>query len=146
VSSVDTSKSGRFVFAGYDDGFMRVWDTLLGGSWLHEYNCHGRVTCVEVSPNGKALATCGWDQLVRVSRPLFIAVPCLCLSSCYCTFLSTGLCLESCINVKPPSPVPPSATSADPSTETGPSWWLRQILPYFVLALKLEWFFISTYQ
>lgn len=51
---------------GSDDNNIHVWDTMkvqhngvLGG---HE----NRVTSLCLAPNGMALASCSWDQYVRV--------------------------------------------------------------------------------
>lgn len=51
---------------GSDDNNIHVWDSLktthngtLGG---HE----NRVTSISMSPNGMALASSSWDQMVRV--------------------------------------------------------------------------------
>lgn len=65
-TSCALSLSGRYIFCGSDDNNIHVWDTLktthngvMGG---HE----NRVTSISVTPNGMALASCSWDQLVRV--------------------------------------------------------------------------------
>jgi WD40 repeat protein len=60
------SMSGRFILCGSDDNNIHIWDTMkvqhngvLGG---HD----NRVTSLSVAPNGMALASCSWDQYVRV--------------------------------------------------------------------------------
>lgn len=60
------SSSGRFILCGSDDNNIHIWDTMkvqhngvLGG---HE----NRVTSLSVAPNGMALASCSWDQYVRI--------------------------------------------------------------------------------
>lgn len=77
VTSVAVSKSGRLIFAGYEDNTCFSWDTLcsgenvplhqrrpycLGGSDGHEM----RVSCIDVNSNGQAVATGSWDTLVKV--------------------------------------------------------------------------------
>ncbi|XP_047101576.1 guanine nucleotide-binding protein subunit beta-2 [Schistocerca piceifrons] len=60
------SLSGRYLLAGADDNSIHSWDTLklshCGTLSGHE----NRVTSLNVSPNGMAVATCSWDQYVRV--------------------------------------------------------------------------------
>jgi guanine nucleotide-binding protein G(I)/G(S)/G(T) subunit beta-1 len=71
VSSVAMSSSGRYLFAGYDDMYARVWDTLTGrrhqdlgiGSQASHTS---RVSCLGVNSEGTALATGSWDQQLRV--------------------------------------------------------------------------------
>ena len=66
ITSVSFSHSGRYLFAGYDDTKVRVWDTIksqtvgdLGG---HEQ----RVSCLGVTGDGMALCTGSWDQYLKV--------------------------------------------------------------------------------
>lgn len=51
---------------GADDSDIHVWDTLktshLGVLKSHE----NRVTSICMAPNGMALASCSWDQFVKV--------------------------------------------------------------------------------
>jgi guanine nucleotide-binding protein G(I)/G(S)/G(T) subunit beta-1 len=68
LTSVSFSKSGRFLFAGYDDYNCLGWD-LLGSSSKNVYQLQGhdnRVSCVGVSPNGDALCTGSWDQQLKI--------------------------------------------------------------------------------
>jgi len=66
VTSVAFSKSGRYLFAGYDDFNCHVWDTLkgekVGTLTAHE----NRVSCLGVSHDGNALCTGSWDALLKV--------------------------------------------------------------------------------
>lgn len=66
VTEVDFSKSGRYLFAGYDEEpFCLVWDTASAQrkfTLTHET----RAGCLQVSPNGMALATGCWDKILRV--------------------------------------------------------------------------------
>jgi len=66
VTSVAFSRSGRLLFASYDDLNVQVWDTLkatkVGTLSIHEK----RVNCLGVSSDGTSLATGSWDTSVRV--------------------------------------------------------------------------------
>jgi guanine nucleotide-binding protein G(I)/G(S)/G(T) subunit beta-1 len=63
------SKSGKFVYAGYDDYACHSWDTVLGGlADLHNDDVprhENRVSCLGVSRDGKALCTGSWDTLLK---------------------------------------------------------------------------------
>jgi len=66
VTSVDSSKSGKYVLVSYDEGVVRVWDTLYG-SILQELQLDGsRVSSLRVSPDGRAVAAGSWDSMLRV--------------------------------------------------------------------------------
>jgi len=66
VTSVAFSLSGRYLFAGYDDCHVKVWDTIksqLAGTLSgHEQ----RVSCLGVSNDGMALSTGSWDQFLKI--------------------------------------------------------------------------------
>ena len=76
ITSVDFSKSGRFLFAGYDNFSCLVWDTIgkvdapaatLAGSSGHE----NRVSCLGVNHSanavgGTALCTGSWDTCLKI--------------------------------------------------------------------------------
>ena len=66
VTEVDFSKSGRYLFAGYDeDPFCLVWDTAT--CERHTALQHDtRASCLQVSPDGNALATGCWDRILRI--------------------------------------------------------------------------------
>ena len=67
VLSVDCSRSGSYIFSAYDHApFVTVWSTL--GGKVHSVMDHHEhpVWCVQVSPNGCAVATGCWDMNVRV--------------------------------------------------------------------------------
>ena len=77
VTSVSFSKSGRLLFAGYDDCQCRVWDTLSSsGNHLWELvdervqpnaSAHeDRISCLDVNPNGDALCTGSWDSVLKI--------------------------------------------------------------------------------
>lgn len=68
ITSVSFSRSGRVLFAGYDDCNCLGWDTC-GEVNKHAVSLSGhdnRVSCIGVSPNGEALATGSWDMMLKV--------------------------------------------------------------------------------
>eukprot|EP00559_Dactyliosolen_fragilissimus_P003720 CAMPEP_0184867634 /NCGR_PEP_ID=MMETSP0580-20130426/27354_1 /TAXON_ID=1118495 /ORGANISM="Dactyliosolen fragilissimus" /LENGTH=352 /DNA_ID=CAMNT_0027368049 /DNA_START=69 /DNA_END=1124 /DNA_ORIENTATION=- len=69
ITSVAFSKSGRILFAGYDDFNTYAWDTLSNGT-NHAYQLSqphdNRVSCLGVSPKGDALCTGSWDTFLKV--------------------------------------------------------------------------------
>jgi len=66
ITSCGFSKSGKFLFAGYDDFNCYVWDTQLG-SMVEQLAGHdNRVSCLGVSEDGKALCTGSWDTLLKI--------------------------------------------------------------------------------
>jgi len=65
-NSVDMSLSGRLLFAGYNDYCINVWDTLKGVRVSIMYAHDNRVTGVQVSPDGTALASSSWDSNIKV--------------------------------------------------------------------------------
>lgn len=70
ITSVAFSKSGRILFAGYDDFNCYAWDSFSNGKNLafqlpstpHE----NRVSCLGVNPNGDSLCTGSWDTLLKI--------------------------------------------------------------------------------
>jgi len=66
ITSVAFSKSGKSLFAGYDDYNTYVWDTLTGGMVEQLGGHENRVSCLGVSEDGKALCTGSWDTLLKI--------------------------------------------------------------------------------
>lgn len=73
VNQIDFSKSGRILFAGYDDCNLFGWDTLANpGENDESVPVFGRkhhakkVSAVSVHTGGKAVATGSWDTLVKI--------------------------------------------------------------------------------
>lgn len=66
ITSVAFSLSGRLLFAGYDDYNCYVWDVLNEAMVMEVKGHGGRVSCVDVSADGLALCTGGWDTLLKV--------------------------------------------------------------------------------
>lgn len=68
ITSISFSKSGRLLFAGYDDYNCLGWD-ILGSTDKSVYQLTGhenRVSCLGVTPSGEALCTGSWDTTLRV--------------------------------------------------------------------------------
>eukprot|EP01089_Gocevia_fonbrunei_P009066 TRINITY_DN2098_c0_g1_i1.p1 TRINITY_DN2098_c0_g1~~TRINITY_DN2098_c0_g1_i1.p1 ORF type:complete len:347 (+),score=62.31 TRINITY_DN2098_c0_g1_i1:129-1169(+) len=66
ITSVAFSKSGRYLFAGYDDFDCNVWDTLKGERIGVLQSHSDRVSCLGVTVDGMALCTGSWDNLLRI--------------------------------------------------------------------------------
>lgn len=67
ITSVSFSKSGRLLFAGYDDFKCCAWDTCVSDAPKFELEGHeNRVSCLGVSPDGTALCTGAWDTLLKI--------------------------------------------------------------------------------
>ena len=77
VNSLSLSRSGRLLFTAHDDTACQVWDTLRGEivGKLGGRNGHTqRVSCVDVSADGYAVATGSWDTNIRVCFSFFLNV------------------------------------------------------------------------
>jgi len=66
ITSIAFSKTGKTLFAGYDDYSTYVWDTQLGAMVEQLQGHENRVSCLGVSEDGKALATGSWDTLLKI--------------------------------------------------------------------------------
>jgi len=75
ITSVDFSKTGRIMFAGYDDYNWYGWDVLVkgeGGSAAFQQQMHdNRVSCLGVNNGsgphaGTALCTGSWDTFLKI--------------------------------------------------------------------------------
>jgi len=67
VTSLCFSKSGKYLFGGYDDSpFAVVWHTLSGTATQELANLVKRVSCVGMQSNGYALCTGSWDYNLRI--------------------------------------------------------------------------------
>lgn len=68
ITSVAFSRSGRLLFAGYDDYNCMAWDTVGTGEKA-QYVLTGhenRVACLGVAPSGEALCTGSWDTFLKI--------------------------------------------------------------------------------
>mmetsp|Transcript_28922 Transcript_28922/g.42886 ORF Transcript_28922/g.42886 Transcript_28922/m.42886 type:complete len:353 (-) Transcript_28922:401-1459(-) len=69
ITSVQFSKSGRLLFAGYDDFNCYVWDTLSNGK-THAFQLptphENRISCLGVNGKGDALCTGSWDTFLKI--------------------------------------------------------------------------------
>jgi len=66
VATVAFSSSGRFLFGGYDDFNVFVWDTLTGDRLMSLQGHTSRVSCLGVAKTGYALCTGSWDMFLKV--------------------------------------------------------------------------------
>merc|ERR1719233_2327425 len=67
VTSLCFSKSGKYLFGGYDDSpYAVVWDTLTASPVQIFTTLTTRVSCVGMQCNGFALCTGSWDYNLRV--------------------------------------------------------------------------------
>ena len=65
-TSCGLSFSGRFIFCGSDDNTIHIWDTLKNQHNGVLSGHENRVTSLSVAGNGMAVASCSWDQNVRI--------------------------------------------------------------------------------
>mmetsp|Transcript_13621 Transcript_13621/g.14157 ORF Transcript_13621/g.14157 Transcript_13621/m.14157 type:complete len:356 (+) Transcript_13621:89-1156(+) len=71
ITSVSFSKSGRFLFGGYEDHTIRVWDifadpTSPASCRSHLTGHENRVSSLSINPAGDALLTGSWDTMLRI--------------------------------------------------------------------------------
>eukprot|EP00058_Branchiostoma_floridae_P016024 XP_002601512.1 hypothetical protein BRAFLDRAFT_230620 [Branchiostoma floridae] len=71
ATCVDISKSGKLMFAGYNDYTVNVWDVLkcvrVGRIYAHD----NKVTCLQRSPDGTAVCSGSWDTTLKVNSCSF---------------------------------------------------------------------------
>uniref|UniRef100_A0A6A7G4V2 Guanine nucleotide-binding protein subunit beta n=1 Tax=Hirondellea gigas TaxID=1518452 RepID=A0A6A7G4V2_9CRUS len=66
ITSVAFSKSGKYLFAGYDDYTCIAWNTV-SATQAQVLSAHeNRVSCIGVNESGKALCTGSWDTLLMI--------------------------------------------------------------------------------
>lgn len=68
VTSVGFSRSGKYLFCGYDDSpWLLCWDTLRAKKTQREFPRQDtRVNQLSVSPGGYAVATGSWDTMIHI--------------------------------------------------------------------------------
>lgn len=66
ITSARFSKTGKLLFAGYDDFHCHVWDTATAKQAQLLEGHEDRVSCLDVSHNGQALATGSWDTILKI--------------------------------------------------------------------------------
>lgn len=67
ITSVSFSRSGRLLFAGYDDYVVHVWDTAFPDKPHAKLTGHDdRVSCLGVTPDGNAMCTGSWDTVLKI--------------------------------------------------------------------------------
>jgi len=66
VTSVDFSKSGYYLLAGYDeDPFCLAWNTMTAEK-ESQLEHPTRASCLQTAPNGYSIATGCWDKILRI--------------------------------------------------------------------------------
>jgi len=67
TTSVKFSHSGAYIFAGYDDKSVCVWDTIHAET-AHKMEKHHefRVSSLDVTKDGTTFCTGSWDQVLNV--------------------------------------------------------------------------------
>ncbi|KAL7669364.1 hypothetical protein ACOME3_010024 [Neoechinorhynchus agilis] len=65
-NDLDFSVSGRLLFSGHSDYCVNVWDALKCLRVAILYGHENKVSTLQVSPDGTALATGSWDSTIRV--------------------------------------------------------------------------------
>jgi guanine nucleotide-binding protein G(I)/G(S)/G(T) subunit beta-1 len=66
ATCVTFSRTGRYLFASYDESSVHTWDTLTGAQVGQLDGHEERVAAVHVSPDGQALATASWDTTMKI--------------------------------------------------------------------------------
>ena len=68
LTSVDVSISGRLILAASHNSNLFAFDTLKqdGGNIRTADASGSNVTCVRVSPDGCAIASSGWGELIQL--------------------------------------------------------------------------------
>lgn len=67
VMSMDFSRSGKYLFAGYDDEpFCLVWNVTAPTDFAQVLKHQNRVSCLGVNRDGTAVCTGCWDFQLRV--------------------------------------------------------------------------------
>ena len=66
VTSIDFSKSGYYLFAGYDDDPFGIgWDVAYSQPVCKLFH-NQSVSSLKVAPNGCAILTSSWDKMLRL--------------------------------------------------------------------------------
>jgi len=66
VTSVDFSKSGYYLLAGYDEEpFCLAWNTMTAEK-ESQLDHPTRASCLQTAPNGYSIATGCWDKILRI--------------------------------------------------------------------------------
>jgi len=66
-TSVDFSKSGRYIFTSVIEGnVVNIWDTLKGNHITNLKGHKNRVSSLSVTKDGRALGTASWDNQIKI--------------------------------------------------------------------------------
>ena len=71
VMSLAASRSGRVIFAGYEDGMLRAWDCTSHFNYeealVQQHKQHlNRIVTLEMSPDGKRMISGSWDKGLKL--------------------------------------------------------------------------------
>ncbi|RMC07595.1 hypothetical protein DUI87_17071 [Hirundo rustica rustica] len=66
ITSIALSRSGRLLFAGYDDFNCNIWDSLKAERVGILSGHDNRVSCLGVTADGMAVATGSWDSFLKI--------------------------------------------------------------------------------
>mmetsp|Transcript_523 Transcript_523/g.712 ORF Transcript_523/g.712 Transcript_523/m.712 type:complete len:351 (+) Transcript_523:66-1118(+) len=66
ITSVDFTKSGRMLVAGYEEPFALVWDALSGESVGRLVGHENRVSCLQIPLSGECICTGSWDTTLKI--------------------------------------------------------------------------------
>eukprot|EP00485_Elphidium_margaritaceum_P006063 CAMPEP_0202700112 /NCGR_PEP_ID=MMETSP1385-20130828/13327_1 /ASSEMBLY_ACC=CAM_ASM_000861 /TAXON_ID=933848 /ORGANISM="Elphidium margaritaceum" /LENGTH=359 /DNA_ID=CAMNT_0049357233 /DNA_START=26 /DNA_END=1102 /DNA_ORIENTATION=+ len=67
ITSLRFSKSGKYLFCGYDNApFLASWSTLSGAPTQYFPGLKHRVSCLDLNRSGRAFATGSWDYNVSI--------------------------------------------------------------------------------
>jgi guanine nucleotide-binding protein G(I)/G(S)/G(T) subunit beta-1 len=67
LTGITFSRSGRLLFASYDEPIVIAWETTSKDGTYHELKGHrSRVSCVGINTSGHALASGSWDMDIGI--------------------------------------------------------------------------------
>ena len=75
LNTTTTSASGRYIFAGAEDGCIVQWDLLklscasshINDPIVHSESCHDEpVSKLRLNPNGECLLSAGHDSIIKL--------------------------------------------------------------------------------
>jgi guanine nucleotide-binding protein G(I)/G(S)/G(T) subunit beta-1 len=66
ITALAPSFTGKIVFAGYSNGTVRAWDVIQSKIISSFSAAEKRVTALEMSPDGKALACADWESKIGI--------------------------------------------------------------------------------
>ncbi|MCP5066455.1 MAG: WD40 repeat domain-containing protein, partial [bacterium] len=68
INALRFRPDGRIIYAGCDDGSLLLFQTDKPGTAPTRIPCHsGKISCLEISPNGQFIASCSHDGTARLA-------------------------------------------------------------------------------